>query len=97
MTKVVISILDKGAGFFSPPTYMRSIGEATRSFIDHVADESGVINKHPEQFVLYKLGEFDDNTGEFVELEPEPLMKAVDCLDVGRASSSEQVADKETA
>jgi hypothetical protein len=36
-----------------------------RHFGDAVNDQSTMFNKHPEDYALYELGEYDDDTGQF--------------------------------
>ena len=60
----VYSIHDKAANAFTQPFFMHNDGLAIRAFQDNVnAAEENNISKHPEQFSLWKLAEFDDNSG----------------------------------
>jgi hypothetical protein len=44
---------------------MHNDGLAIRAFQDNVnAEQENNISKHPDQFTLFKIGEFDDATGE---------------------------------
>lgn len=45
----------------------RGVGE--RSFIDAVNDPQAPFGKHPDDFELHELGEWDNETGAFVGLE----------------------------
>lgn len=83
----VFSVYDKAVDAFLQPFFMRSQGEAVRSFIDAVNDGKF---KHTEDYWLYMLGEFDDSVGFFiVPSEPVKLMWAKNCIpvdDPGKAS-----------
>jgi hypothetical protein len=68
----VYSIHDKAATAFTQPFFMHNDGLAIRAFQDNVnAKDENNISKHPEQFSLFKLGEYDDATGVITPL-PSP-------------------------
>jgi hypothetical protein len=47
--------------------FVPSVGVAIRSFSDEVNRQSddNQLHNHPDDFDLYELGEFDDNSGTF--------------------------------
>jgi len=58
---------------------------AMRQFGDLANDQSTNVNKHPKDFTLYRVGTWDDDTG---EIEPETLQKLAQAEDYhGEASS----------
>lgn len=59
------AIHDRKAGFFNPPFFFPSVGQAVRLCTDLTADMSNVIGRYPQDFDLYQVGEFDDATGQF--------------------------------
>ncbi len=67
MKLVLCTVKDRAADAFGRPMFVRSIGEAIRSFSDEVnrKDADNQLYNHPDDFDLYELGEFDDNTGLF--------------------------------
>nr|QJB20881.1 MAG: nonstructural protein [Microvirus sp.] len=65
----VFSVRDKAVGAFLQPFYARSRGEAMRSFIDAMADGNHAFEKHPEDYDLYYLGDFDEEKGVFNDPE----------------------------
>lgn len=67
------SFLDTKSGLFSLPFYMQMDGLARRAAIDVATDLSTTPGRHPEDFVLYRLGQFDDNLGQFVSETPVSL------------------------
>ena len=70
MVSKVFGIFDAKAGIFSGPTFNRlAKGQAIRDFIDIARNPESSISKHPGDFTLFELGEFDDNTGQYVNLE----------------------------
>lgn len=79
MKLLVMSILDNKVGAFTSPFYSRAKGEAIRSFSDAVNEEKSQFNRHIDDYALYLLGVFDDNTGMFVTQEPQRVITAREC------------------
>lgn len=78
MVLKAFSIRDEKAGIFHPPFYKHSHGEAERDFTQLVMDEKSMAAKFPEDFDLWYLGEFNDQSGRFEPLEtPQHVIKAV--------------------
>lgn len=75
MNLFVVSVRDRAADVFGQPMFVVSIGGAVRSFADEVnrVDPQNVLNRHPEDFDLYVLGSFDDNTGAFTTESPRQI------------------------
>lgn len=81
----VFSIFDDKAKAFVNPFFMPHNGLALRALSDVVQDKNTNISRHPGDFSLYILAEFDDNSGEFVSLErPEFLARALDYVEPER-------------
>lgn len=76
----IFAIKDLAADVFMTPYFHPNVGAVVRSFGDEVNrdDPQNMLNKHPEHFVLYQLGTFDDNTAEFRATEPKQLALASD-------------------
>ncbi len=72
MNKVICSIFDLKAQAWIMPMFFLSVAQAARSFEDVMADKDGEFFKHPEDYVLYKLGKWDERNG---ILEAEDLME----------------------
>lgn len=64
MKMVMCSIRDKKAAAWLNPMFFLSEGQAVRSFSDAVNEGQGDIGKHPEDFDLFRLGYFDQLTGD---------------------------------
>lgn len=80
MEKPIISVHDKKAETYSAPFYPPSKGVAIREFIDIVnkPDENSLYYKHPDDFDLYYLGDFDDQSAKFTMLDvPELLINGL--------------------
>lgn len=77
----MFSIRDAKAEVFNTPFFQSTHGEAERSFRTAVMDEKTQLSKYPEDFDLYYLGEYDNNTGQFTPLDtPQHVLKAITCL-----------------
>lgn len=74
----VYSLRDSKAGTFSRPFMKLSQAEAVRDFTQLARDPSSQVSAFPEDFDLYHLGEFNDETGKHNLLEtPAHIVKAV--------------------
>lgn len=58
----MFTVYDSKAEAYLPPFFMRSNGEAVRSFIQASNDQSSNFCKFPGDFTLFKVGEYDDQT-----------------------------------
>lgn len=61
------SVFDSKTGAYMLPQFLRNAGEATRSFEAAVNDGQSTFSKHPADFTLFEIGEFDDSTGKYTE------------------------------
>lgn len=82
MVHKLFVIRDTCVGAYLLPMAFPSEGSARRAFSDEVnrVDEKNMMNRHPEHFQLYSLGEFDDETGLYTSFAPEFLVDAVSVL-----------------
>ena len=77
-TLKAFAIRDSKAEYFNTPFFQKSHGEAERSFKQLTNDNQSTVSKYPEDFDLYYLGEYDDNTGTLAALEsPQHVTKAI--------------------
>jgi hypothetical protein len=65
MIQIIVSVKDRAAGAFGRPFFVPSVGLAIRSFSDEVnrSADDNQMNRHPDDFDLYELGTYDDETG----------------------------------
>ena len=59
----VVSVYDSAAQCYSQPSFVPTVGTAVRSFQDIMKDSNSQCAKHPEDFVLYHIGVFNDELG----------------------------------
>ena len=78
MTQKAFSIRDSKAGVFNTPFFQKSIGEAERSFDKLTKDSSSMVYQYPDDYDLYYIGEYDDQSGNIKPLDtPQHILKAV--------------------
>lgn len=63
------SVMDVKSKLFARPHFQQTDGVAIRSFSQACEDDSTELNKYPEDFSLYHVGEFDIETGVLKPLE----------------------------
>lgn len=78
MIHEVFTVRDAKAEFFSPPFYHANREVALRMFKDVVNNKETRLYNNPEDYDLYYLGQWDDNSGKYLSLldSPEHLVKA---------------------
>lgn len=59
----IFSVYDSKSEAYIPPFYALTAGQAIRSFTDTVNEANHAFNKHPADFTLFLIGEFDDAHG----------------------------------
>lgn len=79
MEQTIFSVYDEKAQAYAAPFFMPNDGQAIRSFGDAVQDTQSMLNKHPKDYALYKLGTFATKSGMIFTLpQPEYLARATD-------------------
>lgn len=75
---MVYAVYDSKVKYYHNPIFLRNRGEALRSWEKAANDEKLEIALHPNDFALFELGKFDDQTGTFTpHTTPESLGLAV--------------------
>lgn len=76
----MFSLLDTKAGFFHTPFFFAHVGQAVRACVDLGSDLSTQVGRHPADYALYFLGDWDDQTAAFHPANPENLGLVVSML-----------------
>lgn len=87
----IYSIYDKAVQAYMRPFFLQADSAAKRAFGDLVVDADHEISKHPEDYALFRIGEFDDGTGELDQCEPLCLARAHEIAAESRARSARQL------
>lgn len=77
-TVLVVAIRDRALDGYSRPFFVPTLGAAIRSFQDEVnrSAPDNQLFSHSDDFDLYQLGTFSEDTGQFENL-PQPRQIAV--------------------
>jgi hypothetical protein len=68
MRYLLVAVKDNAVEAFQPVASVRARGEAIRSFQDAINNPQNIqLNSHPEDFDLYYIGDFDDQTGRITD------------------------------
>lgn len=79
MEMIAFTLLDTKSGIHHPPFFMVHVGQAIRACQDLGADLNTSVGRHPADFMLVRLGTFDDQAGAFTNAY-EPMMTVVSLL-----------------
>lgn len=80
MNMIICSVFDSVASTFGRPFFVPSRAVAIRTFTDEVnrPDEQSNLYLHPDDFSLFVIGQFDDQSGALLAHPPEVLIRAKD-------------------
>jgi len=96
MNHLLFTVYDAKAEIYTPPFFVPTVGIATRAFKDCINSKDHQFGKHPADYSLFQLGEFDDNTatisGDFVK----SLGNGVEYLDPEHIHSIEEFKNGQT-
>lgn len=74
MLKPVCAVYDRKIQLFDPPFSVRHVGEAIREYEVVKKNPETKFGKNPEDFELYKIGEYDEHTAALTAIKPEQLL-----------------------
>lgn len=63
MIHKMYSVYDSKGDSYTPPFYDHAEGRALRTFADCCNDPEHQFGKHPEDYTLFDMGQFDDTLG----------------------------------
>ena len=79
----IVAVKDRAVDAYNRPFYVPTIGAAIRSFTDEVNRNESEMQAHPEDYDLYDMGTFCDQTGTFLPAEggiPRVISRAQDVI-----------------
>lgn len=86
MSKIkIFSVYDGKTQTFSRPFFEKHLGAALRSWEEACKTPDSPFFKYPTDFVLYEIGEFDEDTGRISDFVPPRMLSAA--LDHSGSSS----------
>lgn len=74
----IVCIKDSALDAYERPFFVPSIGLAIRHFGDEINSTDSPMYKHPEDFFLFGMGEFETDTGLFDTAQPRQLSRGLD-------------------
>jgi len=76
MKTMMFSVFDVKAAVFGTPFFMPREAAAIRAFGDLANDLQTMVGKHPEDFILYHIGDFDDEHADVDTVKPRSIVTA---------------------
>ena len=73
-------VLDKVSGVYDGPVPAHNDGVALRNFTSMATNDQSPVGQHPEHFSIWRVGEWNDATGEVIPETKECLGHAIDLL-----------------
>lgn len=65
----IYSVFDSKAAAFLPPFFVHNDAIAQRAFSEGANDPTHPFFKHPADYTLFRIGDFNDTTGQVVALD----------------------------
>lgn len=85
MIHKLLSVYDVKSEAYSKPVAVPAVGAGIRAFADAINEGSTDYAKHPEDYDMYEMGDFDDVSGVILPLaKPKFLAKASSLKDVAK-------------
>lgn len=99
MKTQVFAVYDSAVAAYQRPVFALSEGQAVRMFLDATLRQDTEFAAHPEDFALFKIGEFDDSIGEIIGFPPKCVAKAHELVANAKQKKQEngKVGDNENA
>lgn len=77
-TLKIYAIRDTKINAYARPFFLQNESILERSIQDALSDPEQTITKHPEDFAVFHLGEYEEETGKITAIPPEHLFNVVD-------------------
>lgn len=90
MKTKIYSIFDTASGIYLRPTFARADGEIMREFSNLCADPNHAIGQHPEDYSLFRLGNFDDQGGKIQNEDNECLATGLEMVALANQKGTEK-------
>lgn len=94
MIDKMFAVYDLKMNLFMSPYCGRNVDSGIRSFGDMVANPQAPFSKHPEDYVLYVVGEFDVEKGIVTAVSPiHVVSKALDFVRMAGSSAEKMMEE----
>lgn len=93
MKQIVTAIYDHKAKAYLTPFFTANQATAIRAFGDAVNNPESLFNRHAEDYTLFYLGEFDQETAKFTfeATAPDPMITGLTVLTETAAKSQKDI------
>lgn len=81
MKQHIFCVMDTKTNYFNLPFFQPTVPSGQRLFRNLASDGQSLISRFPADFVLFQIGEFDDELGVVTPCNPINLGSAVDYKD----------------
>lgn len=86
----IYSIFDLKAEEFSPPFFQKNDRLAMRTVTESAQGPTSMLQNYPDDFILYRLGDFDNETGVIIiEQKPHMLMNVANLMSRRNTNNAE--------
>ena len=91
MIHKIFTVYDVAAEAYLPPFMLHQQGMAIREFQNMCNDQQHRFGANPEDYILFELGTFDDETAEYETHEPLSVANGIEML---RISTREEIINQ---
>ncbi len=84
MKTQLYAIYDTAAGIYTRQVFAQADGVITREFSDLVTNAESPYGQHPEDYSIFRLGVFDDQTGKITDEKNECLGTGLELVALSR-------------
>lgn len=81
------TVFDRKSLVYAPPFYSQTDSSAVRALGDGVADAKSAIGAHPNDYVLFHIGSYNDQDGRLEAVSP--LVHIIDAIALVRPAPTE--------
>lgn len=76
--KIICAIKDNAVEAFGQPIFVNHRNEAIRAFGDEMQNPQSTMHKHPNDYDLYIIGRYNEETGELFDDSKERIARGID-------------------
>jgi len=87
------AIFDTCSGIYEKPFISTADDVVKRQFQDLAIAADSPVSKHPEHYSLWRLGNFDDNTGKIIDEKNECLWTALEAISQSQIVAPDNVTN----
>lgn len=84
MQLLIFAVKDRATDSFAQPMFLQTRNQAIRLFIDEVnrPAQDNPLNKHPDDYDIYEIGSYDQETAIITPRTAEIVMRGKDAIQI---------------